>query len=210
MTRMWIVVGDMTSSGGRVVDGSPFTSVDGKPVARVGNMAICPLHKGAFPIVDGDATTIIDGQPVALHGSSLACSCKVLAVQQTRAFIDPGSAAGSAATSGQSPLASPSSPSPPEADFTPGAASASALDDYTLYYHYDDLDKTPVRGVSYQATLADGSVRTGTLDDDGKAVLAQASVGPVEVVYQYDVADDDDPETREARSALRIALQRIV
>lgn len=52
MTRMWIVVGDMTSSGGRVIDGSPFTSVDGKPVARVGNMAICPLHKGAFPIVD--------------------------------------------------------------------------------------------------------------------------------------------------------------
>src|SRR5690606_24625486 len=124
--------------------------------------------------------------------------------------VDPGSAVGTAAKAGQASLASLSSPPPSKAGFTPGATNASALDDYTLYYHYDDLDKTPVRGVSYQATLADGSVRTGTLDDEGKAVLAQVSVGPVEVVYQHDVADDDDPEIREARNALRIALQRIV
>ncbi|WP_407352150.1 PAAR domain-containing protein [Luteimonas sp. R10] len=88
MARMWIVVGDVTSSGGTVVTGSPFTDIDGKSVARVGDTATCPKHKGPFPIVDGDATMIIDGQPVALHGSSLACGCKVLAVQQGHVFID--------------------------------------------------------------------------------------------------------------------------
>lgn len=84
MTRMWAVVGDATSSGGQVITGSPFTDIDGKPVARVNDKASCPKHQGTFPIVDGDPTTIIDGEAVALHGSSLACGCKVLAVQQMR------------------------------------------------------------------------------------------------------------------------------
>lgn len=86
MTRMWIVVDDITSSGGRVISGSPCTDIDGKPVSRVNDQATCPAHKGVFPIVDGDATIIIDGQPVALHGSSLACGCTVLAVQQVKVF----------------------------------------------------------------------------------------------------------------------------
>jgi len=35
MTRMWVVLGDATSSGGRVVSGSPFTDIDGQPAALV-------------------------------------------------------------------------------------------------------------------------------------------------------------------------------
>ena len=81
MTRMWAVAGDATSSGGQVITGSPFTDIDGKPVARVNDKATCPTHKGTFPIVDGDPTTIIDGEAVALHGSSLSCGCKVIAAQ---------------------------------------------------------------------------------------------------------------------------------
>ncbi len=29
MTRMWVVLGDATTSGGQVISGSPFTDVDG-------------------------------------------------------------------------------------------------------------------------------------------------------------------------------------
>jgi len=87
MTRMWAVEGDSTTSGGRVVTGSPFTDIDGFPVARIGDSATCPKHNGTFPIVDGDPTTIIDGQPVALHGSRLACGCGILAVRQTRVHL---------------------------------------------------------------------------------------------------------------------------
>lgn len=92
MARMWIVVGDITSSGGRVITGSAETDIDGKGVARVHDKATCPLHKGVFPIVDGDPTIIIDGQPVALHGSKLACGCTVLTTQQSHVFVDNGSA----------------------------------------------------------------------------------------------------------------------
>lgn len=88
MSRIWVVLGDITSSGGRVISGSSFTDIDGEPVARVNDQATCPQHKGIFPIVDGDATTIIDGQPVALHGSKLACGCSVLAIQQQRVLLD--------------------------------------------------------------------------------------------------------------------------
>ncbi len=87
MAKMWIVIGDPTSGGGKVITGSPFTDIDGKPVARVTDQATCPTHKGSFPIVDGDATTIIDGQPVAVHGSGLACGCTVLAAKQMRVSL---------------------------------------------------------------------------------------------------------------------------
>lgn len=84
MTRMWIVVGDPTSSGGKVITGSPFTAIDGKPVARVTDSASCPTHQGSFPIVNGDPACLVDGQPVALHGSKLSCGCSVLGVEQIR------------------------------------------------------------------------------------------------------------------------------
>lgn len=84
MTRKWIVLGDSTSGGGKVVTASQFTFIDNKGVARVGDKATCPLHKGVFPIVDGDPTHSIDGASLALHGSKLACGCTVLATQQQR------------------------------------------------------------------------------------------------------------------------------
>lgn len=101
MARMWIVVGDTTSGGGSVVAGSPFTAVDGKPVARIGDAVACSRH-GPTTIVSGDATILIDGQALARHGDSCACGCTLLAVAQSRAFIDPGAAAGGGAAAGPS------------------------------------------------------------------------------------------------------------
>lgn len=121
MDRNWIVLGDPTSSGGSVVTGSPFTDIDGIPVARVTDQATCPRHKGAFPIVDGDSTMIVDGQPVALHGSSLACGCKVLSANQARVFVSQGPGAGTGATS--LPM-----------QYTPPAAGTQATDLHPLDY----------------------------------------------------------------------------
>ena len=84
------------------------------------------------------------------------------------------------------------------------------LTDYTLLYHYGDLDKTPVRGVSYFATLADGQTRQGLLDTDGRALLSQVATGPVKVVYQHDEPEADTPDIIAAREAVRHALDAIV
>ncbi|WP_269792429.1 PAAR domain-containing protein [Stenotrophomonas sp. Iso1] len=95
--RMLIVVGDCTTGGGNVITGTSQTNIEGKPVARVGDRATCPRHKGIFPIVSGDHTLLIDGQPVARHGDSLACGCTLLSGKQRLAFIENAAAAGSGA-----------------------------------------------------------------------------------------------------------------
>lgn len=81
---------------------------------------------------------------------------------------------------------------------------------YTLQYHYNDLDFTPVRGVSYRATLADDEIRTGLLDTTGQAQLAGAATGPVLVEYQYELGSQDDPDIVAKREAVRRSLDAIV
>ncbi|MBD3828112.1 PAAR domain-containing protein [Stenotrophomonas sp.] len=88
MRRYWIVVGDTTSSCGRVITGSPFTDIEGAAVARVGDRATCPLHGGGFAIVGGDVTLRVDGQPVALDGDLLACGCHLRSTVQRRVYVD--------------------------------------------------------------------------------------------------------------------------
>ena len=156
MVKAWIVLGDPTSSGGSVVTGSPFTDVDGIPVARIGDQATCPRHKGAFPIVDGDPTLIVDGQPVALHGSSLACGCKVLSAMQTRVFIDPGTSASSA-----------TSTAPATAALAAGAAAATARSYVGGFVLRSSLTGKPLANRNYRILHADGVCETGITNVDG-------------------------------------------
>lgn len=92
MSRTVIVQGDATSSGGKVVTSSPFTDIDGYGVARDGDMATCPLHKGSFPIVTYDPTLVVDGRCVARHGDKLACGCTLIAGKQFRVTTEGGGA----------------------------------------------------------------------------------------------------------------------
>jgi len=162
MARMWIVVGDATASGGRVITGSSFTDIDGKPVARVTDRATCPSHRGVFPIIDGDSTIIIDGQPVALHGSSLACGCKVLAVQQSRAFVDVDASGASAASR---------------------AAQAAGLHEaIDTSANYDEgfvlrssLNGEPLANRNYRIFHADGRCETGTTDAEGATHIVKST-----------------------------------
>lgn len=84
------------------------------------------------------------------------------------------------------------------------------LTDYTLEYHYGDLDRTPVRNATFLATLSDGEVRKGTLDDKGQAQLCGVAKGPVSVQYQYDAPETDDAAIVTARDKIRQALDAIV
>ena len=93
--RMLIVLGDKHSGGGSVINGSPHTDIDGKPIARVGDKAVCPRHKGIFPIITGDNTLIIDGEAVARHGDKLACGCSLISGQQNHAWVEAAGSGGS-------------------------------------------------------------------------------------------------------------------
>lgn len=81
MGRKIVVVGDSTSHGGVVISGSPIRLLDGKPIARLGDMVSCPLKypnkkpHGINPIIEGEPAFGINGVPVALHGHKTACGC---------------------------------------------------------------------------------------------------------------------------------------
>lgn len=83
MSRPIIRVGDKTSHGGVVVQGSPTTTSGGKPVARVGDSVTCPrkYHGPLTVIVTGDPTCIVDGAPVARHGDMTACGATLISSQ---------------------------------------------------------------------------------------------------------------------------------
>lgn len=78
MTRPVILVGDMLDHGGSVVSGSEQTSVDGMPVARVGDKVICSKH-GPTTIVSGDGSVLVDGKPVARQGDKTGCGGSLIA-----------------------------------------------------------------------------------------------------------------------------------
>lgn len=80
MNRPVIRVGDSTSHGGTVAEGSEHFIVDGKPVARVGDKVTCPLH-GDTTIDSGSATYITDGRPTARDGDTTACGATLGATQ---------------------------------------------------------------------------------------------------------------------------------
>lgn len=85
MPRAYVVVDDLTSHGGVVLDGGPATTRDGRAIARVGDAVSCP-RKGHGPrtaIVSGDAGLLIDGRPAARDGDRCACGARLLASQTT-------------------------------------------------------------------------------------------------------------------------------
>jgi uncharacterized Zn-binding protein involved in type VI secretion len=84
MARKIIVVGDTSDHGAVVISGSPNDSIDGKPIARLGDKVDCPQKypdgrpHGVNPIIEGEPGYTVDGIPVALHGHKTACGCSLI------------------------------------------------------------------------------------------------------------------------------------
>ncbi|MDI2091878.1 PAAR domain-containing protein [Commensalibacter oyaizuii] len=87
MAKPLIRLGDMTTHGGKVINGFTDYTIQGIPVAGVGHMTVCPLCKGAFPIIQGYNGLTVNGIPVALNGHSTACGAKLIA-SQTEEVVD--------------------------------------------------------------------------------------------------------------------------
>lgn len=82
MGRPFIVLGDATDHGGKVIEASGVSDVHGARIARVGDRVTCPKRgHGTTVIATGDATMVIDGQPAARHGDKTACGATLIASQ---------------------------------------------------------------------------------------------------------------------------------
>lgn len=82
-----IRVGDMSSHGGTIITGSPTMTVDGKPIARIGDLHSCPqfypggVPHAVTPIIAGAAVIArptVDGRPVAVNGDITGCGATLL------------------------------------------------------------------------------------------------------------------------------------
>ena len=74
-----IRVGDATSHGGQVLTGAPASQVMRRPVARKGDLCICPIqgHQNCV-IAEGDENVIVDGQPAAFDGHKTSCGAVLI------------------------------------------------------------------------------------------------------------------------------------
>ena len=89
MARPIIVLGDATDHGGKVIQGAPTATINGIPIARVGDAVVCPqIGHGITVIATGDANMLVDGKPVARHGDKTACGASLLASQSLTTSSD--------------------------------------------------------------------------------------------------------------------------
>ncbi|WP_186174571.1 PAAR domain-containing protein [Burkholderia gladioli] len=101
MGRAMICVGDTTTHGGRVLEGSSTATIDGKPIAGVGHKVLCPQCKGVFPILPATGRRYphqIAGRDTAIQGMKTACGATLIASQSAMTLDDVG--AGEAMTGG--------------------------------------------------------------------------------------------------------------
>ena len=72
--------GDTTAHGGVVTVGMPTVLAGGMPVARVGDMHVCPMSDGPKPHVGGPIsgpgapTVLVGGMPAAVVGDMAVCA----------------------------------------------------------------------------------------------------------------------------------------
>lgn len=72
-------LGDISSHGGTVVTGSVTTLVNGRPVARMCDLHVCPLPgHGVTPIVSGSFDMTTDGRPNARMGDVAGCGAVIV------------------------------------------------------------------------------------------------------------------------------------
>lgn len=72
-------MGDATSHGGKVIAGAPHSAVMERPVARLGDLCVCPMkgHK-ACVIAEGDPSFLVDGKPAAFDGHKTSCGASLI------------------------------------------------------------------------------------------------------------------------------------
>jgi uncharacterized Zn-binding protein involved in type VI secretion len=158
-----ICVGDKTSCGGAVISGSPFSTVNGRAIARMGDKIACMKN---CIIVTGNPTEIIDGAAMALHGAQTSGGCTCL----SRHNEFHGDAHG-----------------PDSAALVPAAADAGIAfmpdtadllnEDHWIEFQLTDGQDTPIPRQTYVVIDPSGAEFAGTLDEQGFARVEPVKAG---------------------------------
>jgi uncharacterized Zn-binding protein involved in type VI secretion len=84
-----LTVGCFSTHGGVIITGDPLMTINGKPVARIGDLHACPLFypfvvpvpHAVQPIIPGPCSAqrpTVNGRPLALSGDLTPCGAVLL------------------------------------------------------------------------------------------------------------------------------------
>lgn len=73
-------LGDKSSHGGTIITASSMHTVDGKPIARIGDLHACPIRgHGITPIVSSPASAhLVEGKGMAVVGATTGCGATIV------------------------------------------------------------------------------------------------------------------------------------
>lgn len=170
-----IRLGDSTSHGGIVLEGSVLDICMGKPIAYVGHKVQCPKCKGIFPIVEGAPTTTFYGKGVALAGMHTACGAVLIASQFTDIVEcgGGGAAANSAAKCSRPVVASFAASANLDAASTNAETIVPQFDEKFILQ--DAGTGKPIPYAEYAIRRQSGEIEHGTSNADGHTHLLSAT-----------------------------------
>jgi uncharacterized Zn-binding protein involved in type VI secretion len=187
-----IRLGDPTSHGGKVIEGSQVDICHGKPIAYLGHKTFCPKCKGMFPIVDGAPTTTFYGKGVALAGMKTACGAVLIATQFTDVVEHGvGAGAGAIATSGadrntqisdRGGMANTIAIAPSASGSTP----RTNADEYDLYFQVTDKTGAPMTAWPYRIEMAGGVPVEGRTDSKGLTSKIASTSAELAILHVYE------------------------
>lgn len=186
-----IRVGDPTSHGGKVVEGSPFDICHGKPIAYLGHKVYCPKCKGTFPIAEGAMTTSLYGKGVALAGMKTSCGATLIATQSTDVVEYGGGGDGDAKTASAKSGPAHRTNTAPGKSAESGQLSGELKCENEARTQFDEqshLMGNSVEGVPYFIETKDGRTFTGQAPHDGMLPRVETDEAVEYSVYWADEA----------------------
>nr|WP_246490815.1 PAAR domain-containing protein [Chitinivorax tropicus] len=174
-------MGDRTSHGGVVITGDPTWTIDGQPIARVGDKVTCPRCKVVSTIISSRFPSVTGfGRPVAYDQDMTACGAVLYSRHNDHTGWGTDDDEGDDVNVTAAPIE----------EYAP----KQALRFQEHFILHDNITGKPLTGVPYTIRTGEGRAFTGETDEQGRTdVVWTDSPLPVEVVAHPKPVDDTDP-----------------
>lgn len=171
----FVVLGDRTSHGGTVISACPNFTVNGIPIARIGDKVVCPRCKITAAIISSSHPSIFSNDiSVAFDLDKKSCGAILYSSHNNKAGWGGNSE---------------SEESTPEREYVNNGEN-SFQEHFNLY---DMRSGKPLSGVYYSIKTEEGRVFTGETDAEGRTdVVWTDSPKPVEITIGEEEKERDD------------------
>ncbi|WP_386687052.1 PAAR domain-containing protein [Lonepinella sp. MS14437] len=173
--RRAIIVGDKTTHGGTVIQGSYGMNIMGNAISLEGDMVECPRCNGVFPIIHGTQQMTDNGRGVALEGMKTACGAVLIGTQELL-WVDDDSHFYTGVTDDESSFV--------ENEEKPYKVQFQFVDDYDV----------PYANIKFTAKLPDGEIE-GITNEEGFTPIFYSDENDKHVEVHLHI-DEIDIETK--------------